>query len=127
MSEHRRQIQSAGDDSALPAELSALLPDPAAPPSVNGAGEVAVKALPAFHDPPTGTRPTSSEFNSLQQDETDPEEMELAPLKAAAVRYVLEGALFEAKTSDWPFVPRLRCCGASALCRGETAEAVTSH
>ena len=41
MSEHLRQIQSDDDNAALPARLSALLPDSTAPTSDNGAGDVA--------------------------------------------------------------------------------------
>ena len=40
LSEHARQIRSAGDDAALPAKLSALSPDLAAPTSANGSGVV---------------------------------------------------------------------------------------
>jgi hypothetical protein len=50
--------------------------------------------------PANDSGPTGSECNDLQQDETDLEGQDLAPLQADAIRYLLEGARLSSVASS---------------------------
>ena len=100
MQDGPRQTKNGDEARALPVQLSALTATSGAPTSANGAGDVSPAGAVGASRPANGSRPTGSECNDLQPDETDLEGQDLAPLKADAIRYVLEGARLSAVASS---------------------------